>query len=131
MHHVVQMFLPAELVPLLDEYLAMHRPVLLGNAPDPETLFLNTMGGAMSNNQIRGLFKRLTFEHAGTAVTPHIYRDIVAVGWLMAHPEDYLTVSKMLFHRSINSTIRVYGRRFDESTGVARMDNWRASRKPT
>jgi site-specific recombinase XerD len=123
------MFLPAELVALLEEYIKVHRPVLLKGSTDPGTLFLNSTGRAMSTNQIRGLVKKLSFEHTGVAVTPHIYRDIVAVEWLMSHPEDYLTVSKMLWHRNINTTIRIYGRRFDESTGVARMDDWRASRR--
>jgi hypothetical protein len=54
--------------------------------------------------------------------------DIVAYEWLRTHPEDFLTVSKLLWHRNLNTTLRIYGSRFDESTGVARMDDWRSSR---
>jgi integrase len=127
-NHPVQLFLPAELVALLDEYMSRHRPVLVGNRPDPGTLFVNKEGTAMSPTEIRNLVRKLTFEHTSVAVNPHLYRDIVAFEWLNTHPEDYLTVSKVLWHRNINTTLRIYGRRFDESTGVARMDDWRSSR---
>lgn len=113
--------------PLLEEYLAKHRPVLVKN-DDPGTLFINHHGKPMSISQVENMVKKLTAQYAGVAVTPHIYRDIVAFEWLRNHPEDYLTVSKLLWHRNINTTIRTYGHRFDESTGVARMDDWRTSR---
>jgi integrase len=128
MKHSVQIFLPAELLPLLQDYLSKHRPVLVRNCDDAGTLFVNHKGKAMNVGQMSNLVKKLASEYAGVPVTPHIYRDIVAFEWLQTHPEDYLTVSKVLWHRNINTTIRIYGHRFDESTGVARMDDWRASR---
>lgn len=123
----VNVFLPAELVPVLEEYLAIHRPVLVGKS-DPETLFVSSSGQPMHVNQMISLVTKLASEHTGVRVTPHLYRDIVAYEWLRVHPEDYLTVSKLLWHRNLNTTLKIYGRRFDESTGVARMDDWRASR---
>jgi hypothetical protein len=42
---------------------------------------------------------------------------------------NFLTLSKLLWHKSVEYTLKVYGSRFNESTGIARMDNWRASRK--
>jgi integrase len=128
MKHPVQLFLPAELVSLLEDYLSTHRAVLVGNHADLGTLFVNHKGKPMNVGQMRNRVKKLASEHVGVPVTPHIYRDIVAFEWLRTHPEDYLTVSKVLWHRNINTTIRIYGHRFDESTGVARMDDWRASR---
>jgi integrase len=128
MKHSVQMFLPAELVLLLENYLATHRPVLVRSREDAGTLFVNHKGKPMNVGQMRNLVKKLASQHAGVPVTPHIYRDIVAFEWLQTHPEDYLTISKVLWHRNINTTIRVYGHRFDESTGIARMDDWRAAR---
>lgn len=129
MKHPVQLFVPAELIPLLEEYLAVHRPVLVGDHTDPETLFVSHGGGAMNRGQMLNLVKKLAFEHTGVPTTPHLYRDIVAYEWLATHPEDFLTVSKLLWHKNVNTTIRIYGHRFDESTGVALMDNWRAGRK--
>jgi integrase len=123
----VHTFLPSELVPLLEEYLSIHRPVLVGKS-DPGTLFVNSAGRPMNVGQVRILVTKLASVHAGVPVTPHLYRDIVAFEWLRTHPEDYLTVSKLLWHRNINTTLTIYGRRFDESTGVARMDDWRSAR---
>lgn len=48
-------------------------------------------------------------------MTPHLFRDAFAYAYLESHPEDYLTLSKILWHRSIKYTLSVYGRNFDES----------------
>jgi integrase len=128
MKHDVQAFVPLELVPLLEEYITKHRPVLVNAASDPGTLLVNQAGGPMTMHQMLSLVKTLASAYAGAPATPHLFRDIVAYAWLNAHPEDYLTISKLLWHKNINTTLQIYGRRFDESTGVARMDDWRASR---
>jgi len=57
-------------------------------------------------------------------VTPHLFRDIVAYTWLKAHSEDFLTLSKMLWHSNIKTTIDTYGGRFNESSGVCAMESW-------
>ena len=44
--------------------------------------------------------------------------------WLEQHPADYLTLSKMLWHSNINTTIQIYGSRFNESSGVRAMEAW-------
>jgi site-specific recombinase XerD len=127
--HRVQLFLPSELISLLEDYLKMHRPVLVRDNTMVNTLFVNDSGKPLTLSQIGHLVKSLASRHAGVPTTPHIYRDIVAFEWLRTHPEDFLTVSKVLWHRNVNTTIRIYGHRFDESTGAARMENWRASRR--
>jgi integrase len=125
----VQGYLPAELVRLLEEYLN-HRPaqIPLGK-PDPGTLFVNEDGKAITRSKMTTLVQSLPSTYAETAVNPHLYRDIVAYEWLKHHPEDFLTPSKLLWHKSAQFTLKVYASRFNESTGIARMDNWRASRK--
>jgi hypothetical protein len=125
----VKAFLPRELGVLLEEFLLNHRKnLLVDGEADPGTLFVNKVGKALDIAQLKGLVQQLTSQHAGVAVNPHLYRDIVDYEWLATHPEDYLTVSKLLWHSSVTFTIKVYGSRFDESTGIARMDDWRASR---
>jgi integrase len=44
--------------------------------------------------------------------------------WLDDHPEDYLTLSKILWHSDVRTTLRIYGRNFDESNGAAKVDEW-------
>jgi len=55
----------------------------------------------------------------------------VAVAWLDHHPEDYLTISKLLWHQDLVTTLQVYGRNFDESHAVCRMEGWLKSRRET
>ena len=126
--HEVNGFLPQELVVKLEEYLA-HRDALIPvGQPDPGTLFLTANGKALDQAYLHNTVTRLTSKYAGVATNPHLFRDIVAYEWLSKHPADYLTLSKLLWHRNLEYTLKVYGSRFDESTGIARMDDWRSSR---
>jgi Phage integrase family len=129
--HDVHCVLPQRLVPLLEEYLAVHRPRLVVGT-DPGTLFVNEHGQALTKAMIRNLVSRLTLKYGGRIVTPHLLRDVYAYMWLELAPEDYLTLSKLLWHRNIQTTIRIYGRRFNESTALCRMERllpceWRDS----
>jgi integrase len=78
----------------------------------------------MKSSAVYSLVTRLTSRYGGRAVNPHLFRDIVAFAWLKAHPKDYLTLSKILWHANINVTIKTYGSRFDESSGVCAMEAW-------
>ena len=119
----VRALLPSQLINTLEEFLQIHRSHLLVNG-DPGTLFVNSVGRAMSKNQLTGVVSEITMRYCGKRITPHPFRDIVAFTWLKAHPKDYLTLSKMLWHRSIRTTISVYGGRFNESSGVCAMEAW-------
>ena len=123
----VEAFLPAELVVRLEEYLA-HREVLIPvGRPDPGTLFLTNGGKAMNSADLRDLVEELTSRHTGVAVNPHLFRDIVAYEWLKLHPHDYLTLSNLLWHKNLEYTVKVYASRINESTAIARMDDWRSN----
>ena len=58
-------------------------------------------------------------------VTPHLFRDIWAFWWLRQNPKDYLTLSKILWHRDLKTTVRKYGSRFDESEALFLVEEWR------
>src|SRR5579864_2691420 len=119
----VRSILPRRLVSLLEEYLEQARPFLLSGT-DPGTLFLNEDGAPFKENTIIALVSKLTLRYGGRRVTPHIFRDIWAYWWLSSHPEDYLTVSKKLWHRNIQTTLRIYGCKFDESQADCRVEEW-------
>jgi integrase len=125
----VKGFLPAELATLLEEYLKHRQALIPSGAPDPGTLFVNEDGNAINRARMTNLVQSLSSTYAGAATNPHLFRDIVAYEWLKNHPQDFLTLSKLLWHKSVEYTLTVYGSRFNESTGIARMDDWRASRK--
>jgi integrase len=119
----VRSILPRRLVPLLENYLEHYRPLLIeGN--DPGTLFVNKDGVPLNDARMETLVSKLTLRHAGRRVTPHIFRDIWAYWWLSGHPEDYLTVSKKLWHRSLQTTLRIYGCKFDESQADCRVEEY-------
>jgi hypothetical protein len=122
--HAVRAILPRQLVPLLEEYLEYHRGILLGGKDDPHTVFLGDRGRPLGQHGVIRLVGGITIKYAGRRVNPHLFRDLFAVQWLEEHPEDYLTLSKILWHSNINTTIRIYGRNFDESHGARRVEQW-------
>ena len=119
----VEALLPTQLIESVEEYLADFRPYLV-RSDDPGTLFLNQKGTPLTLHQMTAIVSELTQQHGGKAVTPHPFRDIVAFAWLDAHPDGYLELSKMLWHNNINTTIQIYGGRFNESSGVCAMESW-------
>lgn len=120
-HREVHSILPRRLISLLEEYVGHHRSALL-NGSDPGTLFLNEDGRALTRDGIGSLVSELTLRYAGKRVTPHLFRDIFAYWWLKKHPEDYLTVSKKLWHRNVEVTLQVYGCKFNESQADCRVE---------
>jgi hypothetical protein len=119
----IHCLLPRQLVDLLEEYLRYHRDNLLrGSGSD--TLFVNHCGRPMNTQQMIDSVSTMTLRHADRRITPHPFRDIVAYTWLKENPRDFLTLSKMLWHADIKTTIEIYGSRFNESSGVVAMESW-------
>ncbi len=121
--NAVHALLPKQLVGPLEQYLKEFRPQLVGDA-GVETLFVNEAGNPMQRNQMTHIVSKLILQHGGRRVTPHLIRDIFAFAWLKAHPEDYLTLSKLLWHTTPNEVIRTYGKRFNVSSGICAMEEW-------
>lgn len=120
-HHEVDCVLPRRLAGLVEEYVSIHRKYLVAGI-DPGTLFLNDIGNPFITETFNSLVGSLTLRHAGRRVTPHLFRDIFAFMWLKKMPEDYLTLSKLLWHRNIQTTIRKYGWMCNESSALCRME---------
>jgi hypothetical protein len=121
--HTVRCFVPGQLTPLLEDYVANHRPHLVGTV-DSGTLFVNDRGRAFDAHSLDFRISRITIRYAGRRVTPHLFRDVFAVAWLDDHPEDFATLSKILWHQDIATTMRVYGRNFDESYATRHVEYW-------
>jgi len=127
----VHAILPKQLVEPLEGYLANSRPLLV-NGPDPGTLFLNDHGNPFSLTSITNLISSITLRWVGRRVTPHLFRDIFAVKYLSENPRDFLTLSKILWHRDVKITIQLYGANFDASYGARGAEEWlndRAAKK--
>ena len=119
----VRGILPRRLIPLLEEYLTVHRPRLVAKE-DPGTLFVNADGCEIDYQIMTYHISEIVLKHAGRRMTPHLFRNAFAYAYLDAHSEDFLTLSKILWHKTIQYTLSVYGKTFDESNGVRRVDEW-------
>lgn len=119
----VNLLLPRQLVEPLEEYLREFRPLLLGNR-NTETLFIRPHGKPLNRDQMLMVIGRLSLRHTGTRTTPHLFRDAVAFKWLKEHPKDFLNLSKMLWHKNVQTTVAIYGSRFNESSGANAMEAW-------
>jgi integrase len=119
---------PKQLIGPLDDYLTHYRPLLV-NGNDPGTLFLNNEGRPYSVRAMTAHVGRITARYIGRRVTPHLFRDILAFKYLEERPEDYLTVSKILWHQNLPTTLEIYGARFDESHGARRVEEWLEERQ--
>src|ERR1019366_9525124 len=84
-------------------------------------------GQPLTVQTINLLVGKLTLRYAQKRVTPHRFRDAFAYWWLEQFPQDYLTVSKKLWHRSVQITLDVYGCRFDESQADCRIEEYAES----
>jgi hypothetical protein len=124
--HAVHSVLPRRLTDLLEAYLQYHPPVLLVGS-DPGTLFVNLHGRPLTLSTVNILVGNLTLRYAQKRMTPHRFRDAFAHWWLKKHPQDYLTISKKLWHRNIQTTLRVYGCKFDESEADCRIEEYAES----
>lgn len=127
-HNEIEMILPQKIAALLDDWVQVHRPLLVQGA-DPGTLLLNSKGRAMISSCMTRTVGELTLRYAGRRVSPHIVRDILIVGFLKDNPEQYELAAKILWHATPDMIRKRYGKNFDESFGAVAAERWLAERK--
>ena len=103
--------------------ISVHRPALL-NGKNSEMLFVSLSGSRIRSDRVGKIIGHWTTAYATQRTTPHMIRDSVAYKWLKEHPKDFLTLSKILWHKNVQTTIRIYGSRFNESSGTCAMEAW-------
>lgn len=119
----VHAVLPHQLIAPLEEYLLAYRPQLTRER-DPGTLFVKGNGSPLAQQEVEVIVETLTARYRGVRVNPHHFRDIFAYAWLKDHPEDFLRLSKMLWHKNVDTTLKRYAARFNESTAVCALETW-------
>jgi integrase len=105
-HIPVDLLLPRQLIGPLDEYLAVYRPIFL-NGKNSEMLFVSPRGKQMRSDQVGRVIGHWTTTCATNRTTPHMIRDSVAYKWLKEHPKDFLSLSKILWHKNVQTTIQI------------------------
>ncbi|MDP1632511.1 MAG: tyrosine-type recombinase/integrase [Caulobacter sp.] len=102
---------PPELTYALECYLSAHRLNLLG--PDAtssasEALWVSRNGTAMNSLALSFRIKHRTQEAFGTAINPHLFRDIAATTIATADPMNVADAARVLGHARLATTEKHY-----------------------
>jgi hypothetical protein len=122
--HPVRGILPKQIAAALEDYVNNLRPLLISGS-DPGTVFLNDSGRSYSRAFIYTHVTDITFRYLRRPINPHLFRHIYAKKFLVVQPENYLTLSKILWHLNVQITIRLYGAGYDESHGAKAAEEFR------
>lgn len=95
-----------ELSELLDRYVSVFRPVLL--AQSDRHLFVSQSGLAKGSPALSKQFSAFIRRELGVTVHVHLMRHFAAHVFLIEHPGQYEVVRRLLGHKNINTTIRLY-----------------------
>ncbi|MDA8250223.1 MAG: hypothetical protein M0Z28_13765 [Rhodospirillales bacterium] len=134
---------PADLVPGLQRYLDIHRPVLLARgqrrALSVAALWVSRHGSQMGTAAIRHQVCQRTKAAFGRSLSPHLFRDAVATGLAISTPAQMDLVQPLLGHATRATSERHYnlagsleaGRRYESTIATLRQSapRGRAERK--
>lgn len=115
----IEFELPAELGGMIDLYLRDYRPRLTD--PGNVHLFPVRIGEAKRQETLSKQIKSLLRKRLGFPMTPHQFRHLGAWLYLRRNPGDYVTVQKLLGHKSIKTTMNFYAK-LDASTAARHYD---------
>jgi integrase len=104
--NALELELSDETIKLLDTFLNHHRDRLAG--ADGPYLFPGPNGAARSYSAMRDAVSKPLRRHAGIELSPHLYRHIIAKIIAERAPEMLPDVSRMLGHKSFDTTYRAY-----------------------
>jgi site-specific recombinase XerD len=100
---------------LIDEYLRCYRPVLLDGYTGPRLWITENGGRPLSQSGFAKMIKHRGIQRLGVDLTPHLFRDAVALAISETAPEKMEVVTDFLHHASSEST-RDYR---DQATTIA------------
>lgn len=91
---------PQVLTPWLDQYLEIHRPLLLRSATN-DRLWISIRSTPMQDNSIYCRVVHTTFRLVGRRLNPHLFRDCVATFIAEHAPDEIRIVAQILGHSSL------------------------------
>jgi integrase/recombinase XerD len=129
----LELSFPTELVPSLEHYLAIYRPMLLSKGerqarPPTAALWISSIGTAMVYASIAHQIGQRTAAAFGAPLSPHLFRDCAATWIAILEPEHVRIVLAILGHSSLATSERHYnqarsleaGRRYHQTVAVLR-----------
>ena len=88
---------PETLVPVLEEYLAVWRPILVGKAWHPSSyVFLTRYGTPFQAESLGETIQNIVYRYTGKHWHPHIIRTVWATEWIRKTHGDFYTAAIML-----------------------------------
>ncbi len=105
---------PETLVPCLERYTSVFRPILLARGQQEKhrqavtALWVSRNGARLGEAAITRQVRDRTRAAFGTALTPHMFRDCVATGVAIESPQDIAIVPTLLNHAGIATSERHY-----------------------
>jgi len=111
----LEMPVPEALVPSLERYLAVHRPILVRGRPKPGAARPNTAalwiakgGRMMGSSAISVQIRTHTQEAFGQSVNPHLFRDCAATSIAIQDPKHVRMIMPILGHATSATAERHY-----------------------
>jgi len=98
--------IPPHSAQLIDDWLKHYRPVLA--PPGNSFLFPGQDKKSRNEAEFANYLSDLVEEQIGAAFNMHLARHFAVVRYLRANPGQYATVSRLLQHKKIETTIRFY-----------------------
>ena len=133
---------PTALVPQLERYLAMYRPILLTRgsrqrAAPIAALWVSQNATAMVYASISYWVRRNTREAFGVPISPHLFRDCAATSIAIVDPEHVRNAAGVLGQSSLATAERYYnqaqgieaGRRYHRTLAVIRKGSGKRARE--
>jgi site-specific recombinase XerC len=85
-----------------------HYRLLFPHRQDEQALWLSAKGGALTGHTIYVRICRRTETEFGTAIHPHLFRDIAATTIAREAPENLAVARDLLTHSNVATTLRHY-----------------------
>jgi site-specific recombinase XerD len=109
----IEVSVPSELVPWLDEYLIQHRPELVervnGRSRGPhDGLWVSQFGTHMIDKAVHRIICRVTQSAYGRPINPHLFRDSAATSIAIEDPVHVRMAANVLGHTNFTTTERHY-----------------------
>ncbi|MCE5974896.1 hypothetical protein LZA78_15515 [Sinirhodobacter sp. WL0062] len=91
---------------IIQRYLATFRPLLAKDLD--RALFPKPSGGARAPKHLGEGISKLIAHHTGLKMHPHLFRHLAAKLFLETRPGEYESVRRLLNHRKIDTTAKIY-----------------------
>ena len=103
----IEVPVPEDLCPWLDDYLATYRPLLLAGRQS-DSLWVHNTGGSYTPGHLSQRIRKLTKGLVGVPISPHLFRDCAATTIAIDDPEHVLTIAPLLGHTTLKTSEKHY-----------------------